>query len=82
MRPHTLTLKEEELLNAIAPHVNDWPGELYQKTLDHTKWGTVKTASGELDVRPLLSRVGQLGDWKTCFDGMHEGSLIKAVLKP
>jgi hypothetical protein len=21
-------------------------------------------------------------DWKACFDGMHEGAIIKAVLKP
>lgn len=39
-------------------------------------------ASGQLDVRPYLTRVAGLADWRTCFDGMHEGSVIKAVLKP
>ncbi len=39
-------------------------------------------ASGQLDVRPLLTRVATLADWKACFDGMHEGSIIKAVLTP
>ena len=29
-RPHTLSLKEEELLSATAPN-NDWPAELYDK---------------------------------------------------
>lgn len=39
-------------------------------------------ASGQLNVKPYISKVGTLADWKTCFDGMHEGSMIKAVLKP
>lgn len=39
-------------------------------------------ASGQLDPRPFLSRVAPLGDWKSCFEGMHEGRLIKAVLTP
>ncbi len=39
-------------------------------------------ASGQLDVRPLISRVAGLGDWRSCFEGMAEGSLLKAVLKP
>jgi alcohol dehydrogenase/L-iditol 2-dehydrogenase len=38
--------------------------------------------SGQLDPRPYLSKVARLGDWKPCFDGMHDGSLIKAVLTP
>jgi alcohol dehydrogenase/L-iditol 2-dehydrogenase len=39
-------------------------------------------STGQLDVRPYLTKVGKLEDWKTCFDGMHDGSMIKAVLKP
>lgn len=31
-RPYTLSLKEEELLNAIAPN-NDWAAELYDKSI-------------------------------------------------
>jgi alcohol dehydrogenase/L-iditol 2-dehydrogenase len=38
--------------------------------------------SGQLDPRPYLSKVSGLDGWKPCFDGMHEGSLIKAVLTP
>jgi len=38
--------------------------------------------SGQLDPRPYLSKVSAIGDWKPCFDGMHDGSLIKAVLTP
>lgn len=38
--------------------------------------------TGQLDPRPYLSRVAKIEDWKPCFDGMHDGSLIKAVLTP
>ena len=34
-RPHTLSLKEEELLNATAPN-NDWPYDLYTKLRERT----------------------------------------------
>jgi L-iditol 2-dehydrogenase len=39
-------------------------------------------ASGQLDVKPLVSRVATLEEWRSCFDGMAEGTLLKAVLKP
>jgi alcohol dehydrogenase/L-iditol 2-dehydrogenase len=39
-------------------------------------------AAGQLDVRPLISRVAPLEDWRSCFEGMAEGTLLKAVLKP
>ena len=38
--------------------------------------------TGQLDPRPYLSRVSSLEDWQPSFDGMHDGSLIKAVLTP
>ena len=38
--------------------------------------------TGQLDPRPYLSSVSSLEDWKAAFDGMHDGSLIKAVLTP
>jgi len=37
---------------------------------------------GQLDPRPCLSRVAGLADWRECFDGMREGTLVKAVLVP
>ena len=39
-------------------------------------------AAGQLDVRPLISRVAGLEEWRSCFEGMAEGALLKAVLKP
>jgi L-iditol 2-dehydrogenase len=38
--------------------------------------------SGQLDPRPLVSRVAPLSEWQACFDGMAEGALVKAVLVP
>jgi L-iditol 2-dehydrogenase len=50
---------------------------------NYTTWERVLEllASKQLDPRPLLSKVTTLQDWKTCFDGMHDGTIIKAVLK-
>lgn len=39
-------------------------------------------ASGQLDPRPLISRVSPLEQWQACFDGMGSGELVKAVLLP
>lgn len=39
-------------------------------------------ASGRLDIAPLISRVAPLAGWQACFDGMHQGALVKAVLTP
>jgi alcohol dehydrogenase/L-iditol 2-dehydrogenase len=39
-------------------------------------------SSGQLDPRPLISRVSPLADWKTSFDGMADGTLVKGVLVP
>ncbi len=38
--------------------------------------------TGQLDPRPYLSKVGKLDTWKDCFEGMHDGRYIKAVLTP
>ena len=49
-----------------------------------TVWERVLSmlGNGQLDPRPYLSKVASLTDWKACFDGMHEGRFIKAVLTP
>jgi alcohol dehydrogenase/L-iditol 2-dehydrogenase len=39
-------------------------------------------ASGQLQLDSILSRVAQLSDWRSCFDAMHDGEIVKAVLKP
>jgi alcohol dehydrogenase/L-iditol 2-dehydrogenase len=57
-----------------------------QGSFSHT-WGVWERVlallgSGQLDPRPYLSRVSPLAEWKSSFEGMHGGSLIKAVLTP
>lgn len=39
-------------------------------------------SSGQLDLDPVLSRVAPLDEWSACFDGMHQGDYVKAVLRP
>lgn len=39
-------------------------------------------ASGQIDVGPLISRVAPLAEWRACFEKMHDGEYVKAVLTP
>jgi L-iditol 2-dehydrogenase len=39
-------------------------------------------STGQLDVGPLVSRIAPLEEWQSCFEGMAEGRLLKAVLRP
>lgn len=38
--------------------------------------------SGRLDLEHILNRVSPLEDWRTSFEEMHSGRIVKAVLKP
>ncbi|MBV8553031.1 MAG: zinc-binding dehydrogenase [Acidobacteriaceae bacterium] len=39
-------------------------------------------SSGQVDVDPVISRVAALPDWLGCFERMHAGEYVKAVLTP
>jgi len=39
-------------------------------------------ACGQINLDPVISRVGGLNDWHDCFEKMHTGDYVKAVLKP
>ncbi|MHB8734107.1 MAG: zinc-binding dehydrogenase [Terriglobales bacterium] len=39
-------------------------------------------ADGRLDVTPVVGKIAGLESWQACFDGMHSGEIIKAVLEP
>jgi alcohol dehydrogenase/L-iditol 2-dehydrogenase len=52
---------------------HNWP--LWERVLE-------LLGSGRLDVKPLVSRVAPLAEWKSCFDAMAEGAAIKSVLVP
>jgi L-iditol 2-dehydrogenase len=57
-----------------------------QGTFSHTfqNWEQVVAmlASGQINLRPVISRVAGLEDWQACFDGMHDGTYVKTVLQP
>jgi alcohol dehydrogenase/L-iditol 2-dehydrogenase len=57
-----------------------------QGSFSHTfqNWEMVVSmlASGQINLKPIVSRVAYLEDWKDCFDGMHDGKYVKTVLQP
>jgi L-iditol 2-dehydrogenase len=57
-----------------------------QGSFSHTfqNWEMVVSmlASGQINLKPIISRVAYLEDWKDCFDGMHNGNYVKTVLQP
>lgn len=57
-----------------------------QGSFSHTfqNWEQVVAllSSNQINLKPIISRVGGLADWKDCFDGMHDGRYVKAVLQP
>jgi alcohol dehydrogenase/L-iditol 2-dehydrogenase len=57
-----------------------------QGSFSHTfqNWEMVVSmlASGQINLKPIISRVAGLQEWQDCFDGMSDGSYVKAVLQP
>lgn len=52
---------------------HNWP--MWEKVLH-------MLATGQIDLTHVLNRVAPLEEWQSCFDEMHHGNLVKAVLKP
>jgi oligoendopeptidase F len=50
-QPYTLSLKEEEIFNAVSPWTSEWQYELYQTLLTRGSYGPVTTSKGTLDAR-------------------------------
>lgn len=58
-KPHTLSLKEEELLGKTANLMTKWQEDQYDLLLDRYTWGKVKDTDGrELDVRQDAQQIG------------------------
>ncbi|HJQ26319.1 MAG TPA: zinc-binding dehydrogenase [Blastocatellia bacterium] len=57
-----------------------------QGSFSHTfkNWEKVVAllAAGQINLDPIISRVAPLDNWRDCFDGMHTGRYVKAVLQP
>jgi alcohol dehydrogenase/L-iditol 2-dehydrogenase len=57
-----------------------------QGSFSHTfqNWEQVVAmlAAGQINLKPVISRVAGLEHWQTCFDGMYDGTYVKTVLQP
>jgi alcohol dehydrogenase/L-iditol 2-dehydrogenase len=57
-----------------------------QGSFSHTfeNWEKVVSmlSAGQINLRPIISQVAGLDQWKDCFDGMYTGKYVKAVLQP
>jgi L-iditol 2-dehydrogenase len=57
-----------------------------QGSFSHTfeNWEMVVSmlAAGQINLDPIISQIAPIVDWKDCFDGMHDGKYVKAVLQP
>jgi len=54
----------------------------FSHTFRHWEKVVEMLASRQIDLDPIVSRVEALENWNACFEGMHNGSLVKAVLEP
>ena len=52
---------------------HNWP--IWEKVI-----GMLST--GQINLDPILSKIAPLQEWKHCFEQMHDGVYVKAVLKP
>jgi len=39
-------------------------------------------ASGQVNLDPVIGRVGGLTEWRECFEGMQSGEFVKTLLQP
>jgi len=49
--PHTLSLKEEEILGSVDPSVTGWQFDLYRQILSNTKFADIQSGGKTLNVR-------------------------------
>jgi alcohol dehydrogenase/L-iditol 2-dehydrogenase len=54
----------------------------FSHTFENWEMVVAMLASGQINLKPIISRVAQLEDWQDCFEGMHGGKYVKAVLQP
>lgn len=54
----------------------------FSHTFKHWEQVVAMLADNQIDLDPIISRVARLDEWENCFDGMHDGTYVKAVLEP
>lgn len=52
---------------------HNWP--VWERVISMIVWG-------QIDLDSIISRVGKLSEWLECFEKMHAGEYVKAVLIP
>ncbi|HEY3411469.1 MAG TPA: M3 family metallopeptidase [Armatimonadota bacterium] len=73
-KPHTLSLKEEELLGKTANLMTKWQEDQYDLLLDRYAWGKVKDTDGrELDVRQDAQQIGNSKSREVRKEGYEKG---------
>ncbi|HMT07783.1 MAG TPA: M3 family metallopeptidase [Pyrinomonadaceae bacterium] len=70
--PHTLSLKEEELLSEIEPLASDWTEALFQRAVDRTDWGKIKSGDGSLDVYQQYQEIANSPDATVREQGFYK----------
>lgn len=54
----------------------------FSHTFRHWEHVVAMLAANQINLEPIISRVTTIDSWQDCFDGMHEGTYVKAVLEP
>ena len=52
---------------------HNWP--VWEKVLS-------MLANNQINIDPILNRVSPLTEWQSCFEALHNGEIVKAVLTP
>jgi len=63
----------QKAVTVQGSYSHNWP--IWQRVIS-------MLASGQISLDRVISRISPLRDWRDCFQRMHEGELVKAVLKP
>lgn len=71
-KPHIPSLKEEELLTATTPFINNWQGDFYQQAVGRINFGKIHTTNGDLDVSQQKGAIENNPDRKVREEGFKK----------
>lgn len=54
----------------------------FSHTFRHWEQIVAMLSSNQINLDLIISRVAPIEEWQDCFDGMHDGTYVKAVLQP
>ena len=54
----------------------------FSHTFENLEKVVAMLSASQINLDPIISEVATLDRWKECFDGMHTGKYVKAVLRP